>query len=305
MNYKENERAKVVKLREELFRDPGDGVFRNIPRDFVLSEPDLNLWSGIREDALEYYKNNKITWWDSVDEPTGHLLSSQIACINHLYFLRQRRDLATLVLRSIDNKIQKAIKIDSGFVEFEKIGSQKLGKEKSSTRGANCTSIDAMMIGENIYSKRILFLIEWKYTESYTTESKLKGKSGETRFAAYHDLLNSVNCPITHDKKSDLYYEPFYQLMRQTLLGWEMVRRKEYCCEDCVHIHVIPRDNLELKNKITSPGLKGKNMEDAWKGILRKPEKYMVKDPQDFLNPVKNCPDTKSMISYLERRYWE
>ena len=304
MNYREKQRQRSIKIRDELFRDPGDGLYRNIKREFVLSKPDLNLWTGMREDALDYYKKNKISWWDAGDEPPGHLLSSQIACANHLYFLRQREDAVTSVLKNINNKIQKAIKIDTGFVEFEKVGSKRLGKEKQLTRGANCTSIDALMIGENIYGKRILFLIEWKYTELYGSESKSKGKSGEIRLKAYEELLHSDGCPINAKNIKDLYYEPFYQLMRQTLLGWEMVKRKEYKVDDWLHLHVIPNENKELKNTITSPCLKGKNMEEAWKGVLIDPNKYISIDPEELISPIKDCLDTKSLLTYLEKRYW-
>lgn len=304
MNYKEVQRERAIKLRDEIFRDSGAGLFRKLPREFVLSEPELNLWEGIRVDALEYYKDNQITWWESGDEPTGHLLSSQIACINHLYSLRQREDLATLVLRQIDKQIQKAVRIDSGFVEFEKVGSQYLGKEKYLTRGANCTSIDAMMLGENIYGERILFLIEWKYTESYPSESKLIGTSGERRTNAYKDLLQNKGCPIIYKNVNDLYYEPFYQLMRQTLLGWEMSNRREYNAKDWIHLHIIPKDNIELKNTITSPGLVGSDIEEAWKSVLKNPQKYIVKSPEDFLSPIKKCFDSKSLLSYLGKRYW-
>ncbi len=217
MNYKEIQRQKAVRLRNELFRDPGEGVYKKLQREFVLSAPELNLWSGIREDALAYYSDNGITWWDSGDEPTGHLLSSQIACINHLCFLRQRADLSTLLLKGTDSTIQKAIVIDSGFVEFEKVGTERLGGEKLLTRGANCTSVDALMLGENIHGKKILFLIEWKYTESYTPDSKLKGEPGKQRWETYIDLLKHEECPIEPRNFENLYYEPFYQLLK---LSW-------------------------------------------------------------------------------------
>ncbi len=304
MKYREEQRQRAISLRDELIKDPGDGLFRNIRREFVLSKPDLNLWTGIREDAIEYYKKFKISWWDSGDEPTGHLLSSQIACLNHLYYLRQREDASAQALKNINNKIRKAIKMDTGFVEFEKVGSKKLGKEKHLTRGANCTSIDALMLGEDINGKKILFLIEWKYTETYGTESKLKGESGERRLKAYKELLQSEDCPISIDNHEYLYYEPFYQLMRQTLLSWEMVKRKEYNSDDWTHVHVIPDENEELKNKITSPGLQGDNIEEAWKRVLKEPDKYISIDPKKLIMPIQNCTDTRALIAYLEKRYW-
>ena len=92
MRYREEERKKAMKIREALFRDPGAGIFYKKERDFVLKDPTLNLWAGIRDDAINYFSRNNIIWWmgDEKSEPTGHLLSSQVACLNHLYFIRQR-----------------------------------------------------------------------------------------------------------------------------------------------------------------------------------------------------------------------
>lgn len=304
MNYREEQRQRAIELRDELFKDPGDGFYKKIKREFVLSNPDLNIWTGIREDAIDYYQQYNIAWWDSGNEPTGHLLSSQIACLNHLYFLRQREDAATLVLRNINSKIQKALKLDTGFVEFEKVGTKRLGGEKQLKRGANCTSIDALMLGEDLYGKKILYLIEWKYTETYAKESKLKGESGQRRFDAYKELLEDNECPIEINNFEDLYYEPFYQLMRQTLLGWQMVNRKEYGTNNWTHIHVIPNQNIELKEKITSPNLQGNNIEEAWRNVLKEPNKYVSIDPKKFLSPVQECIDTKAFLNYLNTRYW-
>lgn len=96
MSYREDQRRKAVQIRDALFRDPGSGVFYGKERDFVLKDPSLNLWDGVREDAKEYFKQCSIPWWKgSTDDPTGHLLSSQVACLNHLYYARQRKDIAT------------------------------------------------------------------------------------------------------------------------------------------------------------------------------------------------------------------
>jgi len=126
MNYREKERQRATALRDELFRDPGMGDFKKTPREFVLSDPGLNLWGGIRDDALAYFTSNSITWWDSGNEPTGHLLSSQIACINHLYPLRQREDLATVVLRTIRPDILRALPLDTGLAGVCAIRAQTL-----------------------------------------------------------------------------------------------------------------------------------------------------------------------------------
>ena len=99
MSYRGREKRKAIDTRESLFKDSGNGIFSGKEWKFVLNDPVLNLWKGIREDAQQYFKRNKIPWWKGdKDNPTGHLLSSQIACFNHLYYLRKRKNLATAVL---------------------------------------------------------------------------------------------------------------------------------------------------------------------------------------------------------------
>lgn len=305
MKYIEKQRQKAIEIRDEFFKDPGQGIFMGKEREFVLSDPKTNLWKGIGEDAMDYFKRNCIGWWKSTDEPTGHLLSSQIACVNHLYPIRQRQDLADSILKQIDPNFKRALVVDDGFVEFEKVGQQVLGKERALTRGANSTSIDALMLGEKNDGQKILILIEWKYTEHYSNNSLLISKSGTSRLDNYKDLLEADNCPIQYDNFEDLFYEPFYQLMRQTLLGLTMTKRKEYDTVDWLHLHIIPTENKELKNNVTSPRLTGDTMEIAWKNVLRQPDKYKVIDPKDFLNPIRQCTDTNSIMTYLENRYWK
>lgn len=118
MKYKEAQRQHQVEIREALFNDPGFGYYKTKLRPFVLTHPFLNLWEGIREDAPAYFKRYKIGWWDGGTIPTGHLLSSQISCINHLFYLRQREDLATAILTAIDPTIVKALKVNAGYFDF-------------------------------------------------------------------------------------------------------------------------------------------------------------------------------------------
>ena len=92
--------------------------------------------------------------------------------------------------------------------------------------------------------------------------------------------------------------------MRQTLLGWKMVQAGEYQCDEYMHIHVIPDDNLELKNRITSPSLTGSDMSEAWKNVLGDSDSYLVITPENFIKSVKVCSDTKTILTYLEKRYW-
>ena len=304
MSYREVQRQKATAMRESLFRDPGAGLFSKKEREFVLSDATLNLWAEIRHDAIEYFKENSIAWWmgDENTEPTGHLLSSQVACLNHLYFARQRGDVAAAILKTIYDRIVEAVPLDSGFVEFEVIGKHNYLNERSHTRGANATSVDAAMVGRKKSGSNVLVLIEWKYTECYREESKYIPE----RYNSYNRLLEEEQCPIIVDDFSLLYYEPFYQLMRQTFLGWKMVQHGEYQCDEWIHLHVIPEGNAELRERITSPGLRlrGDSMSAAWKSVLRERFRYIPITPEEFLRPAFVCADTHSIKVYLEKRYW-
>ncbi len=44
MKYIDRERQKAIEIRDRIFRDTGNGLFFGKEREFVLSEPDLNLW---------------------------------------------------------------------------------------------------------------------------------------------------------------------------------------------------------------------------------------------------------------------
>lgn len=302
MKYIERERERAVQAREKLFRDPGLGEFFNKQRDFVLSEPALNLWPGIREDAIDYFQANKIPWWKGIeDQPTGHLLSSQIACINHLYPLRQRADAATAVLKALDAEVTHAVEIDNGYVAFEYIGSHQVLAERAFTRGVNCTSVDAAMIGQTASGEKRLYLIEWKYVESY--------KAGDDKYVAqrsaiYDHHIAHPDSPIRVSDPRLLYFEPFYQLMRQTLLGWLLIRDAELGCGSWRHVHVAPAENTEFLTTVTSPDLQGETIHEAWRNVLVNPQHFITATPQALIAATSVCPDTRSHRAYLEARYW-
>lgn len=302
MKYREQERERAIKIRGSFFNDPGSGQFLGEDRAFVLKNPSLNLWADIREDAKHYFSANQIPWWKGTDvDPTGHLLSSQVACVNHLYFLRQRQDAATAILQRLDPTVEKALPLDSGYVEFEYIGAKQYLMEKSFTRGANCTSVDAAMLGSTKHGERRLFLIEWKYTEVYAVRDLYIPR----RAAVYDELIASPDGPFVAGlEPRSLYFEPFYQMMRQTLLAWQFEAHRELGCSNCVNVHVIPKQNKELKETITALTLQGGDIHEAWRTVLKAPQKYIPVDPSDLLKTAQGLPDTKSWLTYLADRYW-
>lgn len=302
MTYLERERQRLVAARDTLFRDPGQGVFSGAPRDFVLLEPAQNLWAGIRDDAVDYFRRNGISWWRGAqDDPTGHLLSSQVACVNHLYALRQRLDAATALLRGLDSDIEEAEHIDDGFVAFEFIGERQYLKERGFTRGAHCTSVDAAMIGRTRSGERRLFLIEWKYTETYRPGDD---KYVAARAAVYDALIEAADSPFRGVRASDLYFEPFYQLMRQTLLGQQMARHRDHGCESFRHLHVAPDGNLEFHRAVTAPALGRADVYETWRSVLKEPEAFITRSPEAMLRPALTKADMHSLNNYLRSRYW-
>ena len=308
MSYKQKQEKKQIEIRDSLFHDPGFGEFRSKDRPFVLKKAELNLHAKIRRQAIDYFDKYEVEWWGG--SLTGHLLSSQVSCLNHLFFLRNEKDLALRLLQGLNKDFVDVCEIDDGFIGFEAISKGSyLNEGKTLKRGANCTSIDAMMIGKTITGKKILVLIEWKYTELYSKECKADGSSGKTRKARYNDLICDAKSPINAPKNLDnLYYEPFYQIMRQTLLAWQMVENKDYDADDWMHIEVVPENNIDLRYKVHSPDFEQSSVEDAWKNILKDGDKYQMISPQRMLKPFifdsKSTALTRSVINYLIKRYW-
>ncbi|MDX9799311.1 MAG: hypothetical protein RBT05_10690, partial [Bacteroidales bacterium] len=109
-----------------------------------------------------------------------------------------------------------------------------------------------------------------------------------------------------HTYKESVYFQlPFYQLMRQTLWAEQVIINKEdevLKADDYLHLHVIPRKNIDLLEKIYK--VSGNNMENTWRGQLEDNSKYIIVDPKDFLSPLEGVEKYSELISYLNQRYW-
>jgi hypothetical protein len=317
MTYYEQQRDKKInRLPNEFFdNDPGKGIYHIKDREtgkikplylpFVLKKRELNLWEEIRDgddSAIKYFERNAIEWHKDLKGepkkgPEGHLLSSNLSCVNHLFYLRQKKDLVTLILKNIDKHIKSAEIIDDGYIEFEMMDGKNnknplKEKSKDRKRGSKSTSIDAVMIGKRDDEKNVLFLLEWKYTEKgYDSECKFVEKDNYHK--NYIDLLGDKNCPInTHENIMGLFFEPYYQLMRQTLFGWKMIEYLEYNCNEFMCIHIIPHGNIEFR----------KNCKN-WESFLKEQYKqnYKIIAPDDLLKPILN---EQKFMNYLKERYW-
>jgi hypothetical protein len=328
VSFKSDQYINAVKFKENLHDNEENEytvIVNRKPYRHFFKKTQLNLWDNIREDAINYFSEKKISWHINEVEnnmetiPEGNMFSSQISCVNHLLILRKEQDYASTILKNIDKRIISAEIVNDdygndGYVEFESWGTKDNNnplKEKEHgilnrkkwkrQRGAFSTSIDAVMVGKKDDGKNILVLIEWKYTESYIPGEIIVTSNSKE----YNELLNDKENPFVKiDNLDDLYYDPIYQLMRQTLWAWKI--KKYFDCDEYIHLHIIPKKNIKIQ-EITSPNLKskGKNMSDVWKNLLKEPFRYKVLSPEELLSPLKDKQDFKVFFDYLKARYLE
>lgn len=336
--YQDNQRDNVPKIKC-FNNDSFSGLYRKLPRTFILSDWANNFYKEIpQKDLISYFEVNKISWWGGI-KPTGHILSSQIACLNHLFAIRTDRDAVLSIAKTICSELVDVLEIENdinntkAFISFEVVSDKDYLNEcvgsKIPTRGSNCTSIDALILAKHKNGKTILIPIEWKYTESYGNTDKStedgkdneKGsqKSGKIRLERYSDLITkSQQLKIkSKDYKSSVYfYEPFYQLMLQTLWAEQMIQvnnkiNERIKADDYIHVHVIPSENQDLlkddlstnrRRRAYSNGEIEGSMEDVWKSCLDKTDKYIIIPPKSLLANIDKI-KYKNLIDYLSIRY--
>jgi hypothetical protein len=94
--------------------------------------------------------------------------------------------------------------------------------------------------------------------------------------------------------------------MRQTLLVWQMTKNKanELKADDWLHLDIIPENNLNLRYQVPAPDMLQSGIEEAWKSQLKEPNKYNVITPQKLLKPIIFEAKYRSLVNYLNYRYW-
>jgi hypothetical protein len=318
-NYQEAQRAKAVKLIEEnpniFYGEKAGKVFRDKEREFVLNDGGKNLFGPIQKSAVKYFKQNSISWWGG-SQPTGHVLSSQIACLNHLFSIREDKDAVLTLIRNVSSEFEAVLPITSdkfspAYIQFEAVSDKDHLREKSSTRGNNCTSIDALIYAVAKDGSKWIIPIEWKFTEFYDNQDKsIEGmrinpekNRGKERQERYNDLI-TASTQLVNDNLNDYYFEPFYQLMRQTLWAEQLIKNsadETVKADHYLHIHVVPTGNRALLKKKYK--CSGSNMEITWRKNLSDQSKYQLVTPEKLLtgiDPLKYA----ELLDYLKVRYW-
>jgi hypothetical protein len=301
----------------------------------LLTDGKNNLYPPIADEVVLYFALNHITFHHLEGDadfglciPSGHTLSSQIACLNHLYPLRYDKEAVLAVARRIYPDMADVFPIITdkffpGYISFEVVSdddhlNETTGHQKL-TRGTLCTSVDAMIYGKQKDGKMLIIPIEWKFTENYhdegkpdkdySTENGNKGKEakGKERLRRYSSLISGSKqlALKKNDYKNSVYFfEPFYQLMRQTLWAEQMIASKPtetIKADHYIHAHVVPAENNELLEYQYPVSAKG--MVETWRSCLTDTDKYRLIEPKELLSGIDPL-KYQSLMNYLSLRYW-
>jgi hypothetical protein len=299
-----------------------------LPKADLLLDGKNNLYPQIRDEVVLYFALNKITFHHLEGDsdngfciPSGHTLSSQISCLNHLYPLRYDKDAVLTIAKMICPDFVDVLPIDTdeyfpAYIQFESVSeidhlNEVYPPQVKPSRGEYSTSIDALIYAVHKDNEgKYLIPIEWKYTEEYEysklPDDKSIGNSGKKRLTRYSQLIEDSKFlkSLPSYENSIYFFEPFYQLMRQTLWAEQMInnRNKERIkAINFIHVHIIPNENKELLN--INYQVTGKNMEESWIDSLKDKGKYRIITPTDLLKGIdKN--KYHDLIKYIESRYW-
>ena len=279
-----------------------------------------NLFAPIRQMALDYFERHDIAWWQQDTDryfPTGHLLSSQNHCLNHLMAI-QRDDKAVLaiiqaicptVTKVYPSPIDSTVEVKDGklheyanFITFEfSCENQNLLHESGDKRGKKCTSVDALVYAKDKNKGDVLIPIEWKYTESY---AKTPDKRAKEKSVKRYVRLANLKSSNLKEWILDYEWDPLYEFARQELLMERIIAKKPLCgfgykkkpleVKDFIHIIVRPNDNAEIIKDIAT-----------FRKTIVDESKFIEIDPEALLAPLKNFDEYKDLITYLQTRYWK
>lgn len=311
MTFRDDEKARYRTLKHELFSPEAcqPGNYRKIPRDFCLADghSNENLYQGFRDDAIDYFRDRRITWHDGHEDeygngrrwPSNHLCCSQSACVNALWPMTSEPELLAWAFRPFFPDLAEVLPLEADdalpdgskpFMGFEWIGTKRYLNERSFIRGANTTSADFAFRFRRYDGRTQLVLGEWKYTEYY---SRKEPNPKQRQLEAYRKAFMLWNAdqprlPNYHD----FFAEPFYQLMRMTLLAQEMERAKaqgngEMGADIVSVLLVAPKANKRYAEKFTVPVFErfGRTVSAAWT-FLAPADRYLSVPTESLLTVI-------------------
>ncbi|MDR2200107.1 MAG: hypothetical protein LBR53_11795 [Deltaproteobacteria bacterium] len=231
-------------------------------------------------------------------------MESQIACVNHLFPLRNDKNAVLNLLKTVSDDFIDVFPIPermSGYIQFEAVGGEVnfLG-ESQNKRGEFCASIDALIIALHRDGRRFLVFMEWKYVEDYSINwNETKKEKYKIR---YVELIKQSAYLFYEKTWLCCGFDPFYQLMRQTLWAEKMIERKVegFEADDFLHLLIVPKSNWKLLNG-GHPDLGG-DLEKTWRSCLKDPSKFSIVSPAEMWSRQDKDSD---IYPYLKKRYWD
>ncbi len=260
----------------------------------ILPDSDKNrslvLYSGIADEVIDYCDKNSI----EMHSEFLNLKSSQVCCFIFLYPLKTNPKRAVKALSAVLPGVKSLEWIEFEYVggEHDKELAEYLG-ESGGKRGANRTSIDAAICWKDSENRKILSLIEWKYTEAELGTCGGYSSSGNDdagkAFCRTNPLLSDVTrCYLTQSRNNRRYWEhlteaglsteklktipgcpfrgPFYQLMRQFLVAGFLRKISDYDKVEVVLVEFRGNDALMKTGKELAP--LGKDVVEAWNRVI-------------------------------------
>lgn len=253
-------------------------------------------------DKIRLGISKNIKLHDQIENP----LSSATTCLNVMGYLNQNPEKIIPFFKDFGLMIENILPFpkgadlsgevydDDGPIVFEWIGPKPSPLDEiNGSRGQNRTSVDAFFIAK-IDRKVSQVFIEWKFTESYPSGKPLHnfgGLRGIERLRRYSTVLAKQRGQLFPFKfKSedsigiqDFSYEPFYQLLRMTLLAKETTPIDIGCIhiEDYHILHLVHSENNDLlivqpKHLKYCPGIASSgitDIHDLWISLLSEHEK--------------------------------
>lgn len=329
--FRDREKLRYERQKAELFSAEAcaPGTYKKHLRPFCLADgySQENLYTGHREQAIVYFQQRGIPWHDGIrsegiHNPSNHLCCSQSACVNALWPLTTEPVLLADAFRPFLPQIVKALPFDADshlpdghhpYLAFEWIGTKNyLGERGSRLRGAMSTSADFAFRYQRDDGQIGLVLGEWKYTEDYRfaqPKSKKTLVNQQTIYAPHYNTWRVERPDLP--PYSEFFVEPFYQLMRLTLLARAMEQAHKHDgtgemeADHVTVVHIAPRANDEFASSVQSDTLKGLGGTPSAIWAYVEPKHFVSIASEDLLRSLNDSAPTHlhDWGDYLLRRY--
>lgn len=330
--FEQQETRRQVKFKRRHWPELADGFLINRPTysyPHILPKDHLDkaFCQEIRKYIFSYCSDNDV----SIHSQALNLRSSQVACFNVIFRLRLNLQLAKKALEPLLPGVTNVKRIEFEYTGDE--GATKwLGEPPGGKRGQNRTSIDVAIWWEDS-NKRVLTLVEWKYTErsfghcggflSRGNKSKqtcrkldiLSPNVAEKCYLAqgnnprlsrhYWDHMKEagINLKSLKGIKGCPFRGPFYQLLRQYLLAAYLRKSDKVDRVDVALVAFSGNSSvLDLPPYLSELG---DSIVDAWNALLVGVPELRYIEVEKIIEAMKSDSSgaSRPLLDYLKDRY--